>query len=325
MVVSKIFYFHPYLGKIPILGNICQMGWNSTTNQKVIEMDRFFPLQVELSKFDLPPQVSPKTPRWIAHVETFHGVFLPPRKMAGITKWIHFCTHVEELLFGRSSYTKTWENVDSERKKINFKYEKRTMFFAELFGISSKTTSSSFENTAVSIGEAWGQQPPGFCWKVKTVRCLEPSSAWQQIHQDSKKETNKWSLILSAMMKKKLCVVCYCSFGRGGWKGCIIFSFEFCEFELDWEGFHGFTYPKNEQSWKSTFWKGKNSSKSPIFWGSMSVFDPEHVRSLLMPIKHHCWTKKNITALFSCILQFQSPGFFFRAKVWLSGVRKSSQ
>jgi len=86
---------------------------------------------------------------------------------------------------------------------------------------------------AVSIGEAWGQQPPGFCWKVKTVRCLEPSSASQQIHQDSKKETNKWSLILSAMMKKKLCVVCYFSFGRGGWKGCIIFSFEFCEFELD--------------------------------------------------------------------------------------------
>ena len=28
------FYFHPYLGKIPILGNIFQMGWNSTTNQE---------------------------------------------------------------------------------------------------------------------------------------------------------------------------------------------------------------------------------------------------------------------------------------------------
>ena len=25
--VSKIFYFHPYLGKIPILTNIFQMGW----------------------------------------------------------------------------------------------------------------------------------------------------------------------------------------------------------------------------------------------------------------------------------------------------------
>ena len=28
VVVSKIFYFHPYLGKIPILTNIFQMGWN---------------------------------------------------------------------------------------------------------------------------------------------------------------------------------------------------------------------------------------------------------------------------------------------------------
>ena len=27
-MVSKIFYFHPYLGKIPILTNIFQMGWN---------------------------------------------------------------------------------------------------------------------------------------------------------------------------------------------------------------------------------------------------------------------------------------------------------
>ena len=27
-MVSNIFYFHPYLGKIPILTNIFQMGWN---------------------------------------------------------------------------------------------------------------------------------------------------------------------------------------------------------------------------------------------------------------------------------------------------------
>ena len=27
MVVSNIFYFHPYLGKIPILTNIFQRGW----------------------------------------------------------------------------------------------------------------------------------------------------------------------------------------------------------------------------------------------------------------------------------------------------------
>ena len=28
VVVSNIFYFHPYLAKIPILPNIFQMGWN---------------------------------------------------------------------------------------------------------------------------------------------------------------------------------------------------------------------------------------------------------------------------------------------------------
>ena len=28
LVVSKIFYFHPYLGKIPNLTNIFQRGWN---------------------------------------------------------------------------------------------------------------------------------------------------------------------------------------------------------------------------------------------------------------------------------------------------------
>ena len=28
LVVSNIFYFQPYLGKIPILTNIFHMGWN---------------------------------------------------------------------------------------------------------------------------------------------------------------------------------------------------------------------------------------------------------------------------------------------------------
>ena len=28
VVVSNIFYFHPYLGKIPILTNIFQMDWS---------------------------------------------------------------------------------------------------------------------------------------------------------------------------------------------------------------------------------------------------------------------------------------------------------
>ena len=28
VVCSDIFYFHPYLGKIPILTNVFQVGWN---------------------------------------------------------------------------------------------------------------------------------------------------------------------------------------------------------------------------------------------------------------------------------------------------------
>ena len=32
-MVSKIFYFHPYLGKIPILTNIFQVGWNHQLDQ----------------------------------------------------------------------------------------------------------------------------------------------------------------------------------------------------------------------------------------------------------------------------------------------------
>ena len=38
MVVSNIFYFHPYLGKIPILTNIFQRGWN---HQPVFCFSRF--------------------------------------------------------------------------------------------------------------------------------------------------------------------------------------------------------------------------------------------------------------------------------------------
>ena len=39
VVVSKILYFHPYLGKIPILTNILQMGWN---HQLVIQSQSSF-------------------------------------------------------------------------------------------------------------------------------------------------------------------------------------------------------------------------------------------------------------------------------------------
>ena len=37
MVVWNIFYFHPYLGKIPILTNIFQMGWNHQPDMHCIE------------------------------------------------------------------------------------------------------------------------------------------------------------------------------------------------------------------------------------------------------------------------------------------------
>ena len=37
VVVSKIFYFYPYLGKIPNLTNIFQRG-GSTTNQKTSDL-----------------------------------------------------------------------------------------------------------------------------------------------------------------------------------------------------------------------------------------------------------------------------------------------
>ena len=36
VVVSKIFYFHPYLGKIPSLTNILFFKWIETTNQLFI-------------------------------------------------------------------------------------------------------------------------------------------------------------------------------------------------------------------------------------------------------------------------------------------------
>ena len=38
VVVSKIFYFHPYLGKTPILTNIFQIGWNHQLDYPVANM-----------------------------------------------------------------------------------------------------------------------------------------------------------------------------------------------------------------------------------------------------------------------------------------------
>ena len=39
VVVSNTFYFHPYLGKIPILTNIFQRGWNHQLGNVMIPLD----------------------------------------------------------------------------------------------------------------------------------------------------------------------------------------------------------------------------------------------------------------------------------------------
>ena len=48
MVVSNIFHFHPYLGKIPILTNIFQMGWFNHQPENTYHLSRMqsFPLQI---------------------------------------------------------------------------------------------------------------------------------------------------------------------------------------------------------------------------------------------------------------------------------------
>ena len=43
MVVSKIFYFHPYLGKIAMLTNIFQRGWNHQLVQLDMKKPFIFP------------------------------------------------------------------------------------------------------------------------------------------------------------------------------------------------------------------------------------------------------------------------------------------
>ena len=42
-MVSNIFYFHPYVGKIPILTNIFQMGWN---HQLVVFPGKIFGINI---------------------------------------------------------------------------------------------------------------------------------------------------------------------------------------------------------------------------------------------------------------------------------------
>ena len=46
-MVLNIVYFHPYLGKIPILTNIFQMGWN---HQPVMFFFVYSPFLVDIAK-----------------------------------------------------------------------------------------------------------------------------------------------------------------------------------------------------------------------------------------------------------------------------------
>ena len=53
MVVSNIFYVHPNLGKIPILTNMFQMGWNHQLENDALEKN-IFPVK---RTFHRPPQM----------------------------------------------------------------------------------------------------------------------------------------------------------------------------------------------------------------------------------------------------------------------------
>ena len=61
VVVSNMFYFHPYLGKIPILTNIFQMGWNHQLVDNC-EFWRFLALLNYLEYFPTPNPSKEKTP-----------------------------------------------------------------------------------------------------------------------------------------------------------------------------------------------------------------------------------------------------------------------
>ena len=43
VVISNILYFHPYLGKIPNLTNIFQMGWNHQLDKYMFKSSTYTP------------------------------------------------------------------------------------------------------------------------------------------------------------------------------------------------------------------------------------------------------------------------------------------
>ena len=51
LVVSNIFYFHPYLGKIPILTHIFQRGWNHQPDGNLPMMKWESPIKCDMNKF----------------------------------------------------------------------------------------------------------------------------------------------------------------------------------------------------------------------------------------------------------------------------------
>ncbi len=111
VVVSKIFYFHPYLGKIPILTNIFQRGWNhqldwvllkpgrhSSGLQPVIRlMESFFFVSDGGSATNVQDVEKSK---WCLELAGFSVV-----KWVGNQTWIWQAT---KLLFGESG--KNWIN-----------------------------------------------------------------------------------------------------------------------------------------------------------------------------------------------------------------------
>ena len=114
---QKFFNIHPYLGKIPILANMFQMGWFNHQPEGHWNGFLFFHSKLSSLSLTFHPRYFPKTKPGELHTFLWnHGVFLPPQKMAGIRKWIHFCTHVEELLFGLP-VTQRLENMLTLRGK----------------------------------------------------------------------------------------------------------------------------------------------------------------------------------------------------------------
>ena len=80
-MVSSIFYFHPYLGKIPILANIFQRGWN---HQPVVFLKIPWPICIHLLGFHGFSQVcerffakrSPENWAWLRQLWAARGGFV---------------------------------------------------------------------------------------------------------------------------------------------------------------------------------------------------------------------------------------------------------